>query len=507
MKGFLYTVFSGQDGGYDIALQTDGKIVTVGTSMNSDGVHSIAVSRLMPNGTPDNTFGNFGKVVISSSRIDQYVESVIIQPDGKIVAAGRYKSLATTPGSNIYYFLTIRLNSNGTLDNSFNGTGKVLTTWGSGNCMAQSVALQTDGKIVVGGQNYTGLYNDFAFARYNSNGTPDNTFGVGGKKIIGVSMKEDYCNEIAIQKDGRIVATGITDKAAGFGYRAVATIRLLSNGNSDISFGNNGFVITDVGANDDAGGLSIALQSDGKIVVSGHDMNDNDLQGYFLVARYNFNGTIDASFNNGNVVLTPVQYFDRGESVAIQTDGKIVVAGMVEDAGGFQFNSCVLRYTTAGALDNTFAGGVGYVVTNFGGVDLSAQDWLTGVAIQKDGKIVASGLVQTTLFNPFYFLNVRYNGDGAPIALMRSDESQEMKVKSSISVYPNPATNFINVTGLDVAVNNKLVIKNIQGNTMREVNVNTGSSCLINIETLPRGTYFITLFTGTEGKSVKFVKN
>jgi len=153
MKGFLYTVFSGQDGGYDIALQTDGKIVTVGTSMNSDGVHSIAVSRLMPNGTPDNTFGNFGKVVINSSRIDQYVESVVIQPDGKIVAAGRYKSLATTPGSNIYYFLTIRLNSNGTLDNSFNGTGKVLTTWGSGNCMAHSVALQTDGKIVVGGQN------------------------------------------------------------------------------------------------------------------------------------------------------------------------------------------------------------------------------------------------------------------------------------------------------------------------------------------------------------------
>ena len=90
---------------------------------------------------------------------------------------------------------------------------------------------------------------------------------------------------------------------------------------------------------------------------------------------------------------------------------------------------------------------------------------------------------------------------------MSSDELQEMKVKSSISVYPNPATNFINVTGLDVAVNNKLVIKNIQGNTMREVNVNTGSSCLINIETLPRGTYFITLFAGNESRSVKFVKN
>jgi len=490
-----------------VAIQADGKIVTVGTSVNTYGLHDIAILRQLPNGTPDNTFGSFGKVIINNIRVDQFVESVAIQPDGKIVAAGRYKSLATTPGSNVYYFMTIRLNPNGTLDNSFNGTGKVLTSFNTGNCMAHSVAIQANGKIVVGGQNYNGSYNDFAFARYNSNGTPDNTFGAAGKKIVSVSMKGDYCNEIAIQNDGKIVAAGITDKSVG--YRAVAVIRLWVNGSPDPAFGINGFVITDLGADHDSGGLSVALQPDGKIVVSGHDMDDPNLQGYFLLARYNNNGTLDAAFNNGNVVLTQVQYYDRGESVAIQADGKIVVAGMVESFSGFEFNSCVLRYTPTGALDNTFGpAGAGYVVTNFGGTNLSAQDWLNGVAIQADGKIAACGTVQTQLFNPFYFLNVRYLASGAPFASIKSGEMQTAKMKkTTLSVYPNPATDFIVVHGLNTEAENKIVITNMQGNVLKQFTVNNSNSCIVHLEKLPRGTYMATINAANEKTSIKFIKN
>jgi uncharacterized delta-60 repeat protein len=504
--GYKYTAFSGKDEAYDLAIQTDGKIVTVGRSVNTSNLSDVAIARFLPNGALDNTFGNAGKVIITDTRVDQHVESVAIQPNGKIVATGRYKSLSTVQGSNIYYFMTIRLNSNGTLDNTFNGTGKILTTFNLSNCFAHSIALQTDGKIVVGGQNYNGAYYDFALARYNSNGTLDNTFGISGKKTFSVSTKDDYCNEIAIQPNGRIVAAGITAKAAG-GYRAVAVVRFLSTGSPDNSFGSNGIVITE--ANDDAGGLSVALQTDNKIVVSGHSMNDNDLQGYFVVARYNADGSADVTFNGGSAVLTPVQYYDRGESVAIQNDGRIVVAGMVENYNGFEFNSCVLRYLPNGSLDNSFgSAGTGIVIKNFGGTELSAQDWLNGVALQNDGKIVTAGLVQTTFGNPFYFLNARYFATGAAIATIPGIQPQTVVIKeTTVSVYPNPATDFIIVRGLNATTENKLVVTNLQGNVLKQVTLANSSTYIMHLETLPRGTFVLLITAAGKTTSIKFIKD
>lgn len=506
--GYKYTAFTGQDQAYDLAIQADGKIVTVGRSLNTYNLNDIAISRFLPTGALDNTFGSAGKVIITSTRVDQYVESVAIQPDGKIVATGRYKSLSTIQGSNIYYFMTIRLNTNGTLDNTFNGTGKILTTFNLANCFAHSIALQSDGKIVAGGQNYNGAYYDFALVRYNSNGTLDNTFGVSGKKTFSVSVKDDYCNEIAIQPNGRIVAAGITEKTAG-GYRAIAVIRFLSNGSPDNSFGSSGIVITDPGADHDAGGLSVALQADNKIVVSGHDMNGNDLQGYFAVARYNSDGSADATFNGGSVVLTPVQYYDRGESVAIQNDGRIVVAGMVENYNGFEFNSCVLRYLPNGSLDNSFgSAGTGIVIKNFGGADLSAQDWLNGVALQNDGRIVTAGLVQTQSGNPFYFLNARYFATGAAIAAIPGVQPQAAVIKeATVSVYPNPTTDFITVRGLNAAAETKLVVTNLQGNVLKQAAIVNSSTYIMHLETLPRGTFVLTITTAGKTTSIKFIKD
>lgn len=505
--GYKYTSFTGMDEGMDVAVQTDGKIVTVGSSRNANNLNDIAIFRCQNNGAPDNTFGSLGKVIITNVRVNQFAESVAIQPDGKIVVSGRYKSLATTPGSNVYYFLTVRLNPNGSFDNTFNGTGKVITSFGTGNCYAHSVALQADGKIVVGGQNYNGTYNDFALVRYNSNGTLDNTFGVAGKKTFSVSTKDDYCNEIVLQPNGSIVAAGIATKPAS-SYRQIALVRFLPNGSIDNSFGGGGIVTTNTGTQHDAGALSVALQADNKIIISGHDMNGDILQGYFVVARYTTNGTADITFNAGAPVLTPVLYYDRGESVAIQADGRIVVAGMVENYNGFEFNSCVIRYLPNGSLDNSFgAAGTGIVLKNFGGSNITAQDWLEGVAIQNDGKIITAGIVQTASGNPFYFLNARYLVTGTAIAAIRGDEQQAAKVKeTTVSVYPNPAQDFIVVRGLNVSEENKLTITNMQGNILNQATVKNSSTYIMHIETLPQGSFVLNIKASGKTTSVKFMK-
>ena len=263
-------------------------------------------------------------------------------------------------------FALARYTPDGRLDASFGKGGKVLTDLG-GEDYALAVAIQHDGKIVATG---LGWDTEFALARYTPDGRLDASFGKGGKVLESFSGYPNYASAVAIQGDGKIVAAGTTS------YLDFALARYTPDGRLDPSFGTGAVVETDFSSDYPDYGEAVAIQDDGKIVAAGDGDRD------FALARYTPDGRLDASFGTGGKVLTDLGKYDGASAVAIQADGKIVAAGA---SGSRTFAFALARYTPDGRLDASFGKG-GTVLTDLGG-----EDGAAGVAIQDDGKIVAAG--------------------------------------------------------------------------------------------------------------------
>ncbi len=330
------------------------------------------------NGVVSTAMGNYGGGGLSSA----------LQTDGKIVVAG--SSTNTTSAE----FGLIRYNDDGSLDASFGLGGKVRIDFTSGTDLGRSVAIQNDGKIIVAGQSYNATNIDFALVRCKTDGTLDSTFGTNGKLTTDFGNSNDVANSVVIQNDGKIVAAGYTN---GGTYDDFAIIRYNSNGTLDASFGSGGKVITDnLGFNDRA--FSVVLQSDGKIVVGGFSGSSD-----FFLTRYHTDGTLDSSFGTGGKVSTDFGNGDNGNALAIQSDGKIVLAGVVYNGSYNIFG--VARYNSDGSLDNTFGTG-GKTTTDFGTYCEGRS-----VVIQSDGKIIVGGSRNDANAQPDFAL-ARYNNDG-----------------------------------------------------------------------------------------------
>jgi uncharacterized delta-60 repeat protein len=293
-----------------ISIQSDGKIVAAGTTGVST-LSNYAIVRYLADGSGlDPTFGVSGKVIVDFSGTQDYVSSIVIQNDGKIVVGG-----STVNGSNAD-FSVIRLNTNGTLDNSFDVDGKVSTNLGAYN-ISSAIGLQTDGKIVVAGYNA----GNFGVLRYNSNGSLDNTFDADGKVniTIGPSSNEGVFG-LVIQPDGKILVSGNTNFA---GTTDFAVIRLNSDGSLDTGFGSGGKFWIDINTNSEDFNPSIALHTSGKIVLAGI-IN----AGTIGVCQINANGTLDTSFDEDGKLTFEIGYgLDQVKAMALQTDGKILLAG------------------------------------------------------------------------------------------------------------------------------------------------------------------------------------
>jgi len=238
----------------------------------------------------------------------------------------------------------------------------------AGFAIAWAVAIQPDGRIVAaGGENQSYL------ARYNSDGSLDLTFGVGGK-VTG-APPSGWFTAVAIQADGRIVAAGRGDTSDDF-----VVSRYNTDGSPDVTFGTGGTVVTDFGGVDHLWGL--AIQADGKIVAVGTGGNF-----HFALARYTSDGHLDPSFDGDGMVITPFseEGFDQAGTVVIQTNGKIVVAGSARlgPFTEFDYSFAVARYNTDGGLDPTFGTG-GRVTTDFEG--FRSDDAGHGVALDADGR-------------------------------------------------------------------------------------------------------------------------
>jgi len=362
---------------YSVAVQADGKIVLSGQSGVSPNLHS-ALARYSRNGRLDSTFGTGGKVAVAFNSVSDYLYAVAIQSDGKIVAAGSANTTA---------FLLARFNADGSLDQGFGTNGSVETTFGDQSAEARGIVVQADGKIVVVGVSGAGSYselNDFVLARYNSDGSLDPSFGSGGKVTThfpGVDNTGSTATSVALQSDGKLVVGGYRKQSDRTSHE-FALARYNSNGTLDSAFGQAGKVMTKVGLGD-AYSFGIALQSNGRIVLAGYSSTTLDHD--FSLVGYTANGTLDSTFGSGGLVTTDFSggTDDIAYAMTVQADGKLVVAGRTGEYPENDF--AVARYSSEGQLDQTF-GVAGKVVSDF-----SSIDEVFGVALQ-NGKIVVAGI-------------------------------------------------------------------------------------------------------------------
>ena len=372
-------------GGEAVAIQPDGKIVVAGGIWLNSALN-VLVLRYNSNGALDMSFGGGdGVVTYNRGRID-CGHAVAIQPDGKIVVAGESRR-STGTGIDL---LIMRYNSDGTPDTSFGSNGIVTYNGGLSEAIARAIAIQPDGKIVVAGSNNLNIL----LLRCNSNGTLDKSFSGDGVVTYNYDGPPyGYgARAVAIQPDGKIVVVskkwnGIDDD--------VLVLRYTSSGKLDNSFSRDGVITYNHSEGDyDCGsfGHAVAIQPDGKIVIVGEFgcvvpnpeiPNDSIVRKDISVLRYTSNGTLDKSFSGDGVVTYDYNpaFYDFGRAVAVQPDGKIVIAG---SGGGDYGDVVVLRYNSNGTFDSSFGRGDGVVTYEGGG-------WGNAVAIQPDGKIVVAG--------------------------------------------------------------------------------------------------------------------
>ncbi len=370
-----------------LALQPDGKILVVGRAQTDAGNWHVLLARYHPDGSPDTGFGSAGVVITDfGNGLFEHAYAVAVQADGRIIAAGHIYDvdLAQT------HFALARYWPDGRLDASFGQAGKVVTAFGE-TVQARDIAVQSDDKIVVAGRgwlpNWSGT--ETVVARYDPDGSLGSSFGSGGKVQTpdyypGTSA---YSNSgayaVALQDDGRIVT-------AGYSYTGFGLIRYNPDGSLDESFGTDGKATVDF---EPAWAVAydVAVHAEGRIVASGVAdtwLGPNEFLSDFALARFNADGSLDASFGDGGVATADVAYRhnEYAADMVLQPDGKIVLVGHTIDSV-ISYSIAMARLNPDGSLDSGFGAG-GKVVT-----DLADRPdvWASAVALRADGGIVAGG--------------------------------------------------------------------------------------------------------------------
>ena len=381
--------------GLDLQFASGGKLsdATLGeardVAVQADGkilvVTKTTLARFLANGSPDTSFGTAGQAASNFFGASDALEAVAVQPDGYILVAGSSQDGANSPTQNDV--VVARYDTNGLLDPNFGSGGKVVTDIAGRGDGAYDILLLPDGRVVVTGTasivDSFGITNgDFVAIRYTSSGVLDTSFGTGGFVTTNIAGRTDLGYAAALQLDGKIVLAGRVANTGG-DDPDIGLVRYTASGALDTSFGTGGIVRVLTSDWDEA--ADVAIQPDGKIVIAGFRLGSTSATPDRLtVMRFDGNGNADPGFGTNGRVDDPVM--TRGRGIALQTDGRIVVVGGV---GEFPSDISVARLNAIGALDTSFGTGGALRVDFFGG-----SDDAFAVAIQADGKIVAAGVAQ-----------------------------------------------------------------------------------------------------------------
>jgi len=372
---------SGSEGDYVVIESTGGD--TAFSAASDTASISVTPVDIEPETTTEGTLvASFGAGTYD------FATSIVTQPNGQIVVAG----VSQTP-EGVYRIALARYNKDGSVDTSFNGTGQLVPHFGA-NDWAYNVAVRPNGNLVISGSTgASGLV-----ASYNADGTPDTSFNGTGYawSYSGVN----FARGLAVQPNGEIVIAGLRYTST-FDF---ALGRYNADGTLDTGFNGTGSVETDLSAGTDFA-VAVELQSNGKIVALGQ-YNDAQGAGLLELARYNADGSLDVGFNETGMLLTGLTAAGfTGGGLAIQPDGKIVVAGIGRAGGADDF--AVIRLLPDGSADTTF-GNAGMVVTDMGA---GRADVTSKVVVQPNGKILVVG--STNMSGDWNFALVRYNSDGS----------------------------------------------------------------------------------------------
>lgn len=375
-----------------VAVRSDGKIIAVGQVTSNTGVNECMVGRYASNGMLDASFAGSGRILFPLAADGGDANAVCLGAGGNIIVAGRGQDGSRSD------FAVARLTEEGALDSSFRG-GWMTSSFGE-NDLPWDASVQSDGKILVCGGAGFPPSGHITVARYSQTGEIDESFGTQGKARAYVAGRSSYASRIALQPDGKMVVIGNTSLRDCW-----AIVRFLADGTLDSTFGEGGRVVTTMGAGKQEA-FGVALQPDGKVVVVGSAQPGTDYD--FAVARYLPDGSLDASFGSaGKVITTLSSGEDVAWSVIVQPDGKILVSGWATNDGNLDF--AVVRHHPDGTLDTGFGTG-GRILTTIG----QGHDRAFDIKLQQDGKIILAGVSATTisLGAPTDSVLVRYHPDG-----------------------------------------------------------------------------------------------
>lgn len=400
----------------DVIVQPDGKILVAGSALHGINGFDLTVTRFNADGSLDSGFANNGVFRHDFTGSSDKLYGIVLQPDGKIVAAGQaYLGVVNDEADTA--FTVIRLNPNGSFDASFGNGGIVITNFFSSLDQATEVALQPDGKIIAtgwvtqGGVN-TGSTYDFAAVRYNPNGSLDATFGDGdGIVFVDFNGRGDLAQTSALQPDGKILMAGwVSTLDSQYDY---GLLRLNPNGSLDTTFDGDGRVVTTFGQNWNELARGMSLAPGGKIVVTGDAYIQPPIIGQsgnsnITAARYNTDGSLDASFDGDGKFIYDSGLGDGNEGsldTVVQPDGKILLLNqshLIQESNPSvaHRDMMIFRLNVNGNFDNSF-GNNGKTFTDFGifnpptsptfGSGRTSELGLSGaITLQSDGKIVAA---------------------------------------------------------------------------------------------------------------------
>ena len=360
-----------------MTIQPDGKILAAGQYYNSDtDKQSLIILRTDADGVLDGSFANGGKFRPAS---DYWQAGYYIQllDDGSILAGG-------TSSSSGYDFFLLKLNPSGQPDPGFGVNGSVITDFDGGYDRLLAAFPDSNGGYLAVGTARVGGVRTLGIVRYAANGSPVAEFGVGGKRHVDCPLGTGYLALMRAisQPDGKIVLVG-TSQSAADDYDLLL-VRINPDGSIDNGFGTNGWVSIDYGGESEKG-LGLALQPDGKIIAVGYQDDDGDYRA--MAVRVNPDGSVDESFGSSGFVFTDFGgERDRFVAAAIQPDGKIVIAG-VKRVVGENDKIAMVRLLDDGRFDYDF-GDIGKSVVEFAG---NGKDIPNTLLIQPDGRILVGG--------------------------------------------------------------------------------------------------------------------